>query len=75
MAVDYRETLITYLNSETIEDAARNLGIKVSALHSRVHTMRQAGVELPKKSRPRLTRLEVDQLNTLIKKYQREAST
>ncbi|MCF8783233.1 hypothetical protein [Rhodococcus ruber] len=49
-AVDYRETLVTYLNSESLDDAARNLNITKAALTLRIKAMRKAGVNVPKKS-------------------------
>lgn len=33
-AVDYRDTLVTYLGAETVGDAARNLNISVAQLNS-----------------------------------------
>ena len=69
--VDYRETLITYLRSESIDDVLKTMNITSSALYYRLHKMRKAGVNIPKKhlNRSGLTALEVAQLNSLIKKY------
>jgi hypothetical protein len=67
--VNYRETLVAYLHSDTIEDAAKELNIAVSVLKARIATMRAKGVNIPKLSRTTLGALEVAQLNSLIKKY------
>ena len=70
VSVNYRETLVTYLNSETLERAAENLGVSKATLQSRLHTLKKAGVKVPLKKRSSgLTDLEVAQLNSLIKKY------
>lgn len=67
--VDYRETLVTYLRSETIEDAATQLHVSKTVLASRLAIMRAAGVKVPKKVRRALDSLEVAQLNSLIKQH------
>lgn len=73
MAVDYRDTLITYLRSEDVESAASSLNITKVALMGRLSIMRKHGVNIPKKRRPMLTSLDVAQLNSLIKKFKKES--
>lgn len=66
----YRETIITYLRSETTEDAAKALGITPTTLHGRLAMLRKQGVNVPKKvRRGGLNSLEIAQLNSLIKKH------
>lgn len=69
-AVDYRDTLVTYLNSDSIESAAKNLNITTASLKQRIIVMRKAGVNVPKKTRrTALSPLDVAQLNSLVKKH------
>lgn len=72
--VDYRDTLVTYLRSETVEDAARNLGITTQNLSVRLTKMRKAGVNIPRKKAPDTLNsdLFVAQLNSLVRKYVKE---
>lgn len=72
-SVDYRETLVTYLRSDSIEDAARNLGLSKASMSQRLVTMRRAGVKIPKKRKKILDELMVAQLNSLISKHKKEA--
>lgn len=72
--VDWRETLVTYLNSESNDEAARNLNVSKSTLSARINTLRKAGVAVPKKSvrRDLGSDLFVAQLNSLVNKHLRE---
>ena len=73
MSVDYRETLVVYLNSETTVSAAQSLSLSVATLKSRLNTMKKAGVKIPRKpSKVALTQLEVAQLNSIINKHLKE---
>lgn len=75
MAVDYRETLVAYLNAQTTTEAANTLRISKQTLAARVKFLRKAGVKVPKKSsRVALTSLDVSQFNSLIIKWQKEQS-
>lgn len=74
MAVDYRDTLITYLKSESLEDAAKNLNITKAALVARMGVLRKAGVKVPQKYKKSLTALDVAQLNAIINKHAKEVS-
>lgn len=49
MAVDYRDTLITYLRSVDVDSAAKSLEITPAALHARLSLMRKHGVNIPKR--------------------------
>lgn len=75
-AVDYRETLVTYLRSNSGQEAAATLGVSYPTLASRLKAMKKAGVEIPRLSRKTggLGAFEVAQLNSLVKKYQKENS-
>lgn len=64
MAVDYRDTLITYLRSVDVDSAAKSLEITPAALHARLSLMRKHGVNIPKKRRPSLT---ISRLHSLIR--------
>ena len=73
MAIDYRETLITYLRSDDIRSAAAALDIPPSALSQRLTKLRKAGVKVPKARREGgFSQLEVAQLNRLINKHNKE---
>lgn len=73
MSVDYRETLVTLLRAENLEECAKTLGITRAALIGRIQIMKKAGVKVPRVRRAGgLTRLEVAQLNDLINKHARE---
>ena len=75
MAVDYRETLVPYLNSQSTAEAAKTLRISKQTLAARVQYLRKAGVKVPKKSsRNSLSPLDVSQFNSLIIKWQKEQS-
>lgn len=69
--VDYRETLITFLRSDSLEQAAKELQITKAALTYRLQRLKKAGVRVPRKSNQRLAfdALEVAQFNALVKKY------
>jgi hypothetical protein len=74
--VNYRETLVTYLRSDSMESAANQLKITVPTLQSRISTMRKAGVKVPKLSSTTdnlSSSLFVAQLNSLINRSQKEA--
>lgn len=73
-AVDYRETLVTYLRSDNTADAAKTLGISGATLAGRVKAMRTAGVKVPKKRSKGggLSMIEVAQLNSLVIKHEKE---
>ena len=73
-AVDYRDTLFTYLKSDTIEDAAKNLSIGVPALKQRILVLRKAGVKVPQKDKKSLTAFDVAQLNAMINKHLKEVA-
>jgi predicted ArsR family transcriptional regulator len=69
-SVDYRETLVTYLRSESVEQAATNLNISKATLKSRLATLKKAGVKVPKIQRKNgLGALEVARLNSIVNKY------
>lgn len=72
MVIDYRETLVTYLRSETVEEAANTLKISKSVLNSRVSVMRKRGVNVPHKTKRALSDLDVAQLNSIIRKFKEE---
>lgn len=68
-SVDYRETLVTYLNSEDMEHAANTLGVSNATLSSRLSTLRKHGVKVPRKLRKGISDLEIAQLNSIVKKW------
>ncbi|WP_419247962.1 helix-turn-helix domain-containing protein [Rhodococcus erythropolis] len=73
MTVDYRETLVTYLNSQSTAEAAKALNISKQTLAARVKFLRKAGVKVPKKTgRVSLSPLDVSQFNSLIHKWQKD---
>lgn len=72
--VDYRDTLVTYLNSNSVEEACRNLSVTPAGLNYRLNTMRKAGVKVPKKQRAAndlTSELFIAQLNNLIRNHQK----
>ena len=72
--VNYRDTLVTYLRAETLKDAAKTLGVSAATLSGRIKQMRRAGVNVPRKARNQgITKLEVAQLNSIIKKHIKES--
>jgi hypothetical protein len=73
-SVNYRETLVTYLTSETVEEAARNLGIGVPVLKSRIATLRDHGVKVPAKTVSQWSDFNVAQLNALVKKHTQKSN-
>lgn len=75
-AVDYRETLVTYLNSASPQDAAKTLGISYQTLHARIGYLRKAGVKVPKLKTTggKMGALEIAQLNSIINKHMKENS-
>ncbi|WP_146082377.1 hypothetical protein [Rathayibacter sp. AY1C5] len=71
MAVDYRETLVTYLRSDDLDSAAKSLGLTRAALAARIKVLKTAGVKVPKLRRSGgLTSFDVAQLNSLVRKYE-----
>lgn len=75
MAVDYRETLVVYLRSETTKEAAKTLGVSGQTLAARIKYLRKAGVKVPRKTSRRtagFSKIELAQLNSLIIKHERE---
>lgn len=73
MAVDYRETLVTYLHATTTEEAAKTLNISSATLHSRLAQMKKRGVKVPPKAaKNQLNDLGVAQLNSIINKHLKE---
>lgn len=72
--VDYRETLVAYLNSETPDQAAKTLNINMGALHSRLYTMKKNGVKIPPHpgARKVFDSLYIAQLNSIIKKHEKD---
>jgi transposase len=67
--VDYRDTLVTYLNSETVQEAAKNLNVSVATLKSRLATLRSHGVKIPAKTPNPWSDLNIAQYNALVKKH------
>lgn len=73
--VDYRETLIVYLRSDSVADAAKTLNTTKQALSSRINAMRKAGVKVPRKTRlSGFGDLEVAKLNSIVNKYLKEVN-
>lgn len=74
MSVDYRETLVTYLRSETTKEAASTLGVSGQTLAARIKLLRKAGVNVPKKKGrgSALSMIEVAQLNNIVIKHEKE---
>lgn len=71
--IDYRETLVTYLNSTDIDEAAKNLKITKVALLGRIRLMRKVGVKVPLARRGTgLDSLMIAQLNSIIIKHNAE---
>lgn len=70
--IDNREFVVTWMNCETVDDVARNLGMSKPAVKQRSAYLRKLGVNLPKKNaRKSVTekQLEIAQLNSLIKRH------
>jgi len=68
--IDYGEVVVTVLNSESREAAAKNLGISKQALSYRLTELKKAGVKFPTPPKKRvLDDLMVAQLNSIIRKY------
>ena len=72
--VDYRETLVTYLNQECdTKKTAEVLNISTVTLHGRIAALRKMGVSVPKSQRKTaLDKIEVAQLNSIINKWKKE---
>lgn len=76
-SVDYRETLVVYLRSNDMHDAAKTLGVGYATLYARIKWLRKAGVKVPlmrdlNRGKGGLGALEVAQLNSLINKHHKE---
>ena len=68
--IDNREFVVTWMNSSSVDEVTRSLGMTKAAAHSKASNLRKFGVRLPKMARPvRNNDLEVAQLNSLIKKH------
>lgn len=72
--VDYRDVLVAYLNSETVQDAAKNLNISVPVLKSRIAVLRKHGVTVPAKVPNQWSDYNVAQLNALVKKHTKSSN-
>jgi hypothetical protein len=75
-SVDYRETLVTYLRGNSLDEVAQTLGINKAALYGRITWMRKHGVKVPRFANygGGISKLEVSQLNSIIAKHNREVS-
>lgn len=73
--IDNREFVITWLNSESLDEVVKATGIPKASAQSRASQLRKRGVKLPKytgrKSETAL-KVEVAQLNSIINKHQKE---
>ncbi|NIL77154.1 hypothetical protein [Rhodococcus sp. B10] len=73
--IDNRELVVTWLNSESLDDVAKAMGRTRASVQTRASELRKRGVKLPKfTSRMSETakQLEVAQLNSIISKHQKE---
>ncbi|EON33783.1 hypothetical protein GTC6_05432 [Gordonia terrae C-6] len=73
--IDNREFVVTWLNSESIEEVAKALGRSKGAVAAKATELRKRGVQVPKftkKLSETAQKLEVAQLNSLINKHQKE---
>lgn len=67
--IDNREFVVTYMNSESLHEVAKALGMTPKAVTMKGTYLRKLGVKLPKFSRGATDRqLEVAQLNSIIHK-------
>lgn len=71
MAVDFRETLITYLKSESMDEAAKNLNVTRATLQQRLMRLKKVGVNVPTIRKRTLGSLEIAQLNSIVKKWEK----
>lgn len=69
--VDYRDTIVTYMNQETVESAAKALNVSVATLKSRLATLREHGVKVPAKMPNQWSDYNVAQMNALVNKYKK----
>lgn len=68
--IDNREFVVTYMNSESLDEVAKNMGITKRAVTSKAVYLRKLGVKLPRmKKTVKDSALEVAALNSLIKKH------
>lgn len=72
--VNHRETLATYLYCNCdLQKTTETLGINKPALRTRLSSLRKLGVKVPKAYQPgNPTNLEVAQMNSLVKKWEKE---
>ena len=73
--VDYRETMVAYLNSDCdVHRTCEILKISPASLRGRFATLRKLGVDVPPvRTAPRLPdKLEVAQLNDIVNKWKKE---
>ena len=73
--IDNREFVVTWLNSESLEDVAKAIGSTKASVQSRASQLRKCGVKLPKftgRMSETAKQLEVAQLNSIISKHQKE---
>ena len=73
--IDNRDFVVTWLNSESIEDVAKAYARSKPAVAAKATELRKRGVKLPKftsKLSETASKIEVAQLNSIINKHQRE---
>lgn len=71
--VDNRDFVVAWMTAKTIQDVAKALNINQAAARNKARYLRSKGVSLPKLHYPlKDNSLEVAQLNSLVKKYQKE---
>lgn len=68
--INNREFVVTYMNSNSIAEIAKNMNISESSVSVKAYYLRKLGVKLPKMRRSANDKqLEIAQLNSLIKKH------
>lgn len=73
--VNNREFVVTFMNSESVHDVAKAMGMTSQAASMKATYLRKLGVKLPKFRRTQKDyQLEVAQLNSIIEKEKKRRS-
>lgn len=70
--IDNRDFVVTYMRADSREDLCKAMNLTAQQVQSKINYLKKKGVNLPKLQTRSFSTLEVAQLNSLIKKMQRE---
>lgn len=69
--IDNREFVVTWMNSNNLDEVAKNMKIPRESVSAKASALRAKGVRLPRmKQVLKSGSLEIAQLNSLVKKYE-----